>query len=81
MLIKNGTSSHSENDQLGGHDPYSASKAAVELAVASWRSSFVGNGGHQTPYLAIATARAGNVIGEVNSPQPLSPRCHACIDK
>ena len=52
-----------ENDRLGGYDPYSASKAAAELAVASWRSSFCGIDRHQTPYLAIATARAGNVIG------------------
>ena len=29
-----------ENDQLGGHDPYSASKAALELAVFSWRDSY-----------------------------------------
>jgi CDP-glucose 4,6-dehydratase len=46
-----------ETDPLGGHDPYSASKAAAELAAASWRSSFGGAG------LKIATARAGNVIG------------------
>lgn len=52
-----------ENDRLGGHDPYSASKAAAELATASWRASFCGSGLHQTPNLAIATARAGNVIG------------------
>ena len=52
-----------ESDRLGGHDPYSASKAAAELAISSWRSSFCGNGSHQTPYLRIATARAGNVIG------------------
>ena len=52
-----------ENDRLGGHDPYSASKAAAEIAIASWRSSFCGSAAHQTPHLAIATARAGNVIG------------------
>jgi len=52
-----------ENDRLGGHDPYSASKAAAELAIASWRASFCGSSPHQTPHLAIATARAGNVIG------------------
>ena len=52
-----------ENDRLGGHDPYSASKAAAELAIASWRASFCGTSPHQTPYLRIATARAGNVIG------------------
>ncbi len=52
-----------EEDRLGGHDPYSASKAAAELAIASWRDSFCGPDAHQTPHLAIATARAGNVIG------------------
>lgn len=52
-----------ENDQLGGHDPYSSSKAGAEIAVASWRASFVGKAAHQTPHLSIATARAGNVIG------------------
>lgn len=52
-----------EDDRLGGHDPYSASKAAAELAIASWRASFCGEAIHQTPHLTIATARAGNVIG------------------
>lgn len=52
-----------EEDRLGGHDPYSASKAAAELAIASWRASFRGPDAHQTPHLSIATARAGNVIG------------------
>ena len=52
-----------ENDRLGGHDPYSASKAAAEIAISSWRDSFCGAARHQTPYLRIATARAGNVIG------------------
>ena len=52
-----------EPDRLGGHDPYSASKAAAEIAIASWRRSFCGTAPHQTPHLRIATARAGNVIG------------------
>jgi CDP-glucose 4,6-dehydratase len=52
-----------ENDPLGGHDPYSSSKAAAELAIASWRASFCGRAPHQTPYLQVASARAGNVIG------------------
>ena len=43
-----------EDDPLGGEDPYSASKAAAELAAASYRDSYG---------LRIATARAGNVIG------------------
>ena len=49
-----------EVDPLGGHDPYSGSKAAAEIAVASYRSSFFGHGRHPA---RIATARAGNVIG------------------
>ena len=52
-----------EPDRLGGQDPYSASKAGAEIAIASWRSSFCGQGSRQTPHLRIATARAGNVIG------------------
>ncbi len=46
-----------ENDRLGGSDPYSSSKAAVELAVKSWRQSFFKEN------ILISTARAGNVIG------------------
>ena len=52
-----------ENDPLGGHDPYSSSKAAAEIAIASWRASFCGTLPHQTPHLRVASARAGNVIG------------------
>lgn len=48
-----------EIDQLGGHDPYSASKAATELVVASYRKAFFAD--LTAPLLA--TARAGNVIG------------------
>ena len=52
-----------EIDSLGGHDPYSASKAAAEIAINSWRSSFVGNKNHQKSNMFIASARSGNVIG------------------
>jgi CDP-glucose 4,6-dehydratase len=48
-----------EGDPLGGEDPYSASKACAELVSAAYRRSFFN---FKTP-LAIATARAGNVIG------------------
>lgn len=48
-----------ENDRLGGHDPYSASKAACELVADSYRKSFFSTS--DAPLLA--TARAGNVIG------------------
>ncbi|WP_293932443.1 CDP-glucose 4,6-dehydratase [Iodobacter sp.] len=50
-----------EVDALGGHDPYSASKAAAELVAASYRASF--SSAHRPQPLLIATARAGNVIG------------------
>lgn len=48
-----------ERDRLGGHDPYSASKAGAELVAASYRSSFL----QQSDAPLIATARGGNVIG------------------
>lgn len=47
-----------EDDPLGGHDPYSASKAAAEIITASYRDAFLAAQG-----VAVATARAGNVIG------------------
>lgn len=48
-----------ETDPLGGHDPYSASKAAAELVAAAWRESFF----PAASGIRIATVRAGNVIG------------------
>lgn len=50
-----------ENDRLGGHDPYSASKAACEIIISSYRQSFLNE--HHQPRKAIAAVRAGNVIG------------------
>lgn len=47
-----------ETDALGGHDPYSASKAACEVVTTSYRKSF-----YAERNVAISTARAGNVIG------------------
>ncbi len=52
------THAYVESDALGGHDPYSSSKACTEIVAASWRRSFFTSG-----QAAIATARAGNVIG------------------
>ena len=49
---------YEEIDSLGGHDPYSSSKAMAEVATAAYRDSFFQN--HQ---VKIASARAGNVIG------------------
>ncbi|HEX9584158.1 MAG TPA: CDP-glucose 4,6-dehydratase [Gammaproteobacteria bacterium] len=56
--------SYRETDDLGGDDPYSASKACAELVTAAYRESFFRDGGDagQQP-VGIATARAGNVIG------------------
>lgn len=59
-----------EQDCLGGDDPYSASKACVEIAVNAWRKSFFTN----KDFPIIATARAGNVIGGGDfSPDRLIP--------
>ena len=48
-----------ENDPMGGHDPYSASKGMTELVVSSWRDSFFG----PESGIRLASGRAGNVIG------------------
>jgi CDP-glucose 4,6-dehydratase len=50
------TRGYTEEDRLGGYDPYSASKACAEIVTSCFRSSFFGGGG-------VATVRAGNVIG------------------
>ena len=51
-----------ENDPMGGHDPYSASKGATEIVCASYAQSFFTKKAHG-PHIGFATARAGNVIG------------------
>ena len=50
--------SYRENDELGGHDPYSASKACSELITNSYKKSFF-----EKLNIGLASARAGNVIG------------------
>jgi CDP-glucose 4,6-dehydratase len=52
-----------ENDPLGGHDPYSASKAGTELVVEAYRSSFFPVDRIDEHGVRLASARAGNVIG------------------
>jgi len=47
-----------EHEALGGHDPYSASKACAEIITACWRASFLASAG-----VHVVSARAGNVIG------------------
>ncbi len=57
--LSGGVRDFKEGDPLGGEDPYSASKACAELVAAAYRQSFF----HCETSLAIATVRAGNVIG------------------
>jgi CDP-glucose 4,6-dehydratase len=54
---------YKETDQLGGYDPYSASKACAELVVSAFRNSFFNYNNYISHKKAIASARAGNVIG------------------
>lgn len=58
-LNKELTRGYTESDELGGIDPYSASKAAAELAFATYNSSFFST----QDKLVAASARAGNVVG------------------
>jgi CDP-glucose 4,6-dehydratase len=61
-----------EEDTMGGHDPYSASKGAAELAISSYRNSFFPPGGP----VKLASARAGNVIGGGDwAPDRIIPDC------
>lgn len=65
-----------ENDQLGGHDPYSGSKAAAEMLIQSYEQSFFSSGGKY-----IATVRAGNVIGGGDwSENRIVPDCIKAIE-
>src|SRR5262249_14549115 len=52
-----------EDDAMGGHDPYSASKGAVELLAASYRRSYFSPSRLEEHGIKLATVRAGNVIG------------------
>ena len=54
---------YNELDSLGGYDPYSASKAATEIVVSSFRNSFFNIEKYAQHQKGIATVRAGNVIG------------------
>jgi len=52
-----------ENEPMGGFDPYSSSKGCAELVSAAYRSSFFNANNYAKHSVALATARAGNVIG------------------
>jgi CDP-glucose 4,6-dehydratase len=52
-----------ENDPMGGHDPYSSSKGCAELVISAYRSSFFPPKEYRHHHVAVASTRAGNVIG------------------
>jgi CDP-glucose 4,6-dehydratase len=52
-----------ENEPLGGYDPYSSSKACSELVTSSYRDSFFNPNDYANHGVAVASARAGNVVG------------------
>lgn len=52
-----------ENEAMGGYDPYSSSKGAAEIAISSWRRSFMNPEKYSQHGKSIASVRAGNVIG------------------
>jgi CDP-glucose 4,6-dehydratase len=65
-----------EHEALGGHDPYSSSKAGAELVTAAWRRSFLAEAG-----VRVASARAGNVIGGGDwAADRLLPDCLRALD-
>lgn len=67
-----------ENDELGGGDPYSVSKAAAELVFSCYRDSFFVN----RPRFGMASVRAGNVIGGGDgSPDRIVPDCVRALQK
>lgn len=70
-----------EADPMGGYDPYSSSKGCAELLIASYRRSFCRCGGTGESKMAVASARAGNVIGGGDwSPDRLVPDCIRAIE-
>lgn len=71
-----------ECDPLGGHDPYSSSKAAGEIAIQSWQRSFMNPLDHARHGKAIASARAGNVIGGGDwAKDRIVPDCIRALEK
>lgn len=77
-LNKEARRAYRENDELGGHDPYSASKAAAELVFASFKRSFF----DLEKRRGVASVRAGNVIGGGDwATDRLVPDCIRALQK
>ncbi|MHC4166070.1 MAG: CDP-glucose 4,6-dehydratase [Planctomycetota bacterium] len=71
-----------ENDPMGGHDPYSASKGAAELVTSSYRNSFFAPAECGDRQLSLSSVRAGNVIGGGDWAQDrLIPDCIRALTK
>ncbi|HBI04872.1 MAG TPA: CDP-glucose 4,6-dehydratase [Paenibacillaceae bacterium] len=69
-----------ETEAMGGHDPYSNSKGCSELITASYRNSFFNPQTYETHRVALASARAGNVIGGGDwAKDRLVPDCIHCL--
>jgi len=60
---KNLTRGYTEEDPMGGHDPYSSSKGSAELIISSYQRSFFSKEDYKQTHKAIGAVRAGNVIG------------------
>lgn len=72
---------YKENDALGGYDPYSSSKAACEILINSWRQSFMNPSDYIQHGKAIASVRAGNVVGGGDwSKDRIIPDCIRAIE-
>lgn len=70
-----------ENEPMGGYDPYSSSKGAAEIAIASWRRSFFHPEGYAGHGKSIASVRAGNVIGGGDwAPDRIIPDCIKALE-
>ena len=72
---------YTEEDPLGGYDPYSSSKGACEIAISSWRRSFMHPDAYALHGKSIASVRAGNVIGGGDwSKDRIIPDCIRAIE-
>jgi CDP-glucose 4,6-dehydratase len=60
---KGNLTSFKEDDPMGGYDPYSSSKGCAELITSAFRNSFFNPSSYEEHEIAVASARAGNVIG------------------
>ena len=72
---------YKETDRMGGYDPYSSSKGCAELMISSYRNSYFNPKDYAKHGKAIASVRAGNVIGGGDwSENRLIPDCIRCIE-